>query len=378
MTTQGLKMRPVSQVRAIASIYDAALAPELWPAALKCVSEALGAAGAAYLVENRRTGHVEWASQMGPADNLTGQYLAYYSNIDPYRPMHDAAPAGSWLRLSTLLPRSTLSKDEWYNDFVLRCGVADVLGARLFKNSSHITILGVHQEATQTPLAPERAPIFGELLEVLTNAARLDFELRQIGWQSRVALRALDSLSSGVIVTESDGRIVKLNSAAESIVRRGDALIIRNGRLCSLRTFETEKLAKLIAAASPRAPVAPAAGRIPIGRCGEGPAYVLTVAPLGFDVICGASPLAMILIADLRGRSLSETALAELFGLSPAESRLAGALMTGKRLNDIAACSGVKITTLRTQLRSILRKVGVDRQTQLVQVLSKVQAIEPD
>jgi DNA-binding CsgD family transcriptional regulator len=51
---------------------------------------------------------------------------------------------------------------------------------------------------------------------------------------------------------------------------------------------------------------------------------------------------------------------------------------TGKRLNDIAAGSGVKITTLRTQLRSILRKVGVDRQTQLVQVLSKVQAIEPD
>jgi DNA-binding CsgD family transcriptional regulator len=51
--------------------------------------------------------------------------------------------------------------------------------------------------------------------------------------------------------------------------------------------------------------------------------------------------------------------VAEFFSLSPAESRLAGALMKGRRLSEIAHGNGVEITTLRTQLSSVLRKVDV-------------------
>jgi DNA-binding NarL/FixJ family response regulator len=49
--------------------------------------------------------------------------------------------------------------------------------------------------------------------------------------------------------------------------------------------------------------------------------------------------------------------------------------MTGKKLSDIAATSGVRITTLRSQLSSILHKVGVDRQADLVRVLSSIPGI---
>jgi DNA-binding CsgD family transcriptional regulator len=63
--------------------------------------------------------------------------------------------------------------------------------------------------------------------------------------------------------------------------------------------------------------------------------------------------------------------LAELFGLSAAESRLAIALLEGKALPEIAAAAGVKITTLRTQMQSIYRKVGVERQSELLLTLSQ-------
>jgi DNA-binding CsgD family transcriptional regulator len=49
--------------------------------------------------------------------------------------------------------------------------------------------------------------------------------------------------------------------------------------------------------------------------------------------------------------------------------------MTGKNLSEIAIASGVRITTLRTQLSSILRKVGVERQADLVRVLSTIPGI---
>lgn len=101
----------------------------------------------------------------------------------------------------------------------------------------------------------------------------------------------------------------------------------------------------------------------------------MTVAPLGAALTAAERPLAMILVADPDELSPSARDLAQAFGLTPAESRLAAALLTGKRLSDIAAAAGVRITTLGTQLSSILRKVGVERQADLVRVLSSVPVI---
>jgi DNA-binding CsgD family transcriptional regulator len=109
--------------------------------------------------------------------------------------------------------------------------------------------------------------------------------------------------------------------------------------------------------------------RMVIGRCDGLPPYVLAVLPLH------AAPIddrhfVMIIVVDPARYAPSETDLVDLFGLSPAEARVAAALMTGRSLADIAAVSGVQITTVRTQLRSILRKVGVKRQFDLVRILS--------
>jgi PAS domain-containing protein len=37
-----------------------------------------------------------------------------------------------------------------------------------------------------------------------------------------IALRALDQLATGVVVTDSEGRVTELNRAAERIPRRGE------------------------------------------------------------------------------------------------------------------------------------------------------------
>jgi len=83
----------------------------------------------------------------------------------------------------------------------------------------------------------------------------------------------------------------------------------------------------------------------------------------------------MIVLADPTGQYPSERDLAEFFRLSPAESRLAVALLAGKKLREIAPDWGVQITTLRTQLSSILRKTGVTRQAALIRLLSRVPVI---
>jgi DNA-binding CsgD family transcriptional regulator len=201
---------------------------------------------------------------------------------------------------------------------------------------------------------------------------------RSVGWSHvdihnrrsmpSVALRALDQLCAGVIVTDNTGRVIEMNRAGEAIVQLGDGLFIREGRLCARRVFETARVAKLIAVATEEQ-TRMAGGRMVIGRCDGLPPYVLAVMPLHAAPVDDRR-LAMIIIVDPARYVPSERDLVDLFGLSPAEARVAAALMTGKSLADISAASGVQITTVRTQLRSILRKVGVKRQFDLVRILS--------
>jgi hypothetical protein len=44
-----------------------------------------------------------------------------------------------------------------------------------------------------------------ELTDPLSNAARLHAELRELGWKSAAALRALDQVAAGVIIRDGDG-----------------------------------------------------------------------------------------------------------------------------------------------------------------------------
>jgi DNA-binding CsgD family transcriptional regulator len=188
-------------------------------------------------------------------------------------------------------------------------------------------------------------------------------------WRPSAALRALDQLSAGVIIADNDRRVVEMNRAAESIVGLEDGLNIRKDRLCAQRAFETDRIGKLIADATTRGQPGAAAGRMLVRRSDSLPPYVLTVAPLRTDA-GDDRQFALIVVVDPARHSPSEQDLAEFFGLSPAESRLAASLLTGKTLSQIAANTGVRMPTLRTQLGSIMRKSGTQRQSDLIRVLS--------
>jgi hypothetical protein len=51
--------------------------------------------------------------------------------------------------------------------------------------------------------------------------------------------------------------------------------------------------------------------------------------------------------------------------------------MKGKKLRDIAVDTGLRITTLRTQLSSLLKKVGAERQADLIRGLRAYRPVGP-
>jgi DNA-binding CsgD family transcriptional regulator len=236
-------------------------------------------------------------------------------------------------------------------------------------------LFGIHYGIYQTRPKSAPAALLKQLLPPLSQAARLHVELRNSGWKSSIASQALDQLADGVIITDGEGHVIELNRAGEQILSRADGLAVRNGKICALRVFENHKLTTLIGAAV-SVKTAANTGRMLIKRRGSEKHYIITVASIGspppgmFD-----RPSAMILVGAPEHHAPAEDDVARVFGFSPAESRLAAALVAGRTLSEIAASSGVRITTLRTQLSSILRKTGAKRQVDLIRILSIIPTV---
>src|SRR5258706_2196456 len=125
----------------VSIFHDAAVSPEAWPDALKALTDAAGVAGAALIISNKRTKNVDEACFSGLSAGFKPDYVRHYAALDPYSPLLD----WRWIKLSECLPDSTLRKSEWYNDFVLTCGIRDILGVRLVDTPNHFVIFGIHQ-----------------------------------------------------------------------------------------------------------------------------------------------------------------------------------------------------------------------------------------
>lgn len=73
-----------------------------------------------------------------------------------------------------------------------------------------------------------------------------------------------------------------------------------------------------------------------------------------------------------RRRIASARQLMSLFGLSAAEARLARALCHGETLEEYAGAQGVKLPTIKTQLRAVFAKTQTDRQVTLVSLITGI------
>src|SRR6202042_3277168 len=125
---------------------------------------ALGAMGVALVIQNRRDGEATWLCSSLHDDVPTAEYLRYYGKIDPFRPICAISAKNQLEPLSRCIPKAVLARDEWYNDYVRKLGVGDVLGGRLCSSQSETVIIGIHRQLDRGPWPERNADEFGTKL----------------------------------------------------------------------------------------------------------------------------------------------------------------------------------------------------------------------
>lgn len=82
-----------------------------------------------------------------------------------------------------------------------------------------------------------------------------------------------------------------------------------------------------------------------------------------------APQIALFLVDTGRRTRLSDAMLAQVFGLTPTESAVAGRLAAGERLDAIAGALGISQTTVSFHLRNIFGKTRTNRQADLIALM---------
>ena len=146
--------------RVAANIRDSERAAEAWPEALKSMTEA---GSSPTRIQTAPTG----CAFPALGERFKSDYVDHFAPLDPFLPHLNVAPR--WIKLSDCLPQSLLRQSEWYNDFVLACGVRDILGTRLIETPSHLVYVGVHQQIGRS-LGADVEKVMKELTSPLRSA----------------------------------------------------------------------------------------------------------------------------------------------------------------------------------------------------------------
>nr|WP_309504032.1 response regulator [uncultured Roseovarius sp.] len=186
------------------------------------------------------------------------------------------------------------------------------------------------------------------------------------------AERALDLIALGVVLLDGGGRVLHANYTARSMADAREFVTLRQGAVNATIAPGDGALRDAISEALDAARAG--SGKV-TGVMLERAADALTVSALvcALPETCGTSEtlphVAVFLSPPAQERRVSAPLLADLFGLTPTETRVAAALAAGARPADAAAELGVSQTTIAFHMRNLFQKTGTNRQTDLVALI---------
>jgi DNA-binding CsgD family transcriptional regulator len=356
-------------------IYEAAIDADKWPAFLRQWSLAVGAQGTAVVVHdlNGRNGSID--ANVGFDPESLRIYQNHYAALNPWvaRSQHLFLP-GNVVNCDDLISPQELTQTEFYagwlrpNDFFHSYG-----GAITCKDGivSYVTAMRSRRAGA---FEEQELTLLRILIPHLECAARLHLRVAGLQGQLAVTAEALDRMDRGVLITDSEGKILVGNALASKILSHCDGLKCSGGHLTCPASSESHRMKLMLAAAAAiTAGHSKHAGTsMTVSRPSGRRSLELFISPLrkrsaGWMKVSGV--LVVITDPDDAGE-LSHEALKELFGLTPAEVRLASALGAGMSLARAAESFGVAVETVRTQLKSIFLKTGTKRQSELARLLA--------
>jgi DNA-binding CsgD family transcriptional regulator len=357
-------------------IYDAAGDPTLWAPFLEELAGHTKSDSAALLVRVFDQGLYSLSNSWRVPEEFVRDYQEYYYGLDVWAevvlPNPREYPGGYVCTSQSLCPLPRLKKTEFYNDSLVHGGIEHGMFALLENSKSCVASVCLYRDRSGTEFAESELKILRFLAPHLKRAFSLHVKLSQLKSRSKGAESVLHMLPTGVVLLGSKGEIIFMNRSAAASVAEGDGLLATPEGLRAERPGESSLLERTIeqVVRTSNGSGVSAGGTVVVSRRLRPPLQV-RISPIHNSLLDTSQKLtAVAFINDpLQTRRPTKEVLQALYGLTPAECRVALLLSDGRALQEIAEMVGVTQNTVRSQIKSIFSKTGVRRQGELIRLL---------
>ncbi len=361
----------------IDGFYDASAQPELWPRAWAAAVASLGGTTGSLVVQQLGSDK-EPITMPGFSDTAIQLYFEHFHTVDVWAEFLKRDPSLRGFLGQELIPAEQFARTEVWNDFSKpHLGSFHLVGSVIPIRGFGIGYVGIHRPHDAPEFDETERVAFEKMLPHVQRALELRHRFGAATESQRIGFAALDLMDFGVAVVQANGNIVFANAALNQFRAYRDGLMLGRAGigLTATNGTDTKKLRALILDAAHGGP----GGATQLRRETRAPLIALVSRlPESFTEARRSQGLVLVAVHDPETRMPDlGLLLSQAFGLTRAEADLVQSLSRGDRLQEICDERGTRISTARSQLRSILAKTGTTRQAELLRLISRLSTVQP-
>ncbi|MGL3819633.1 helix-turn-helix transcriptional regulator [Sphingopyxis sp. R3-92] len=374
--------KPVAEVDELVTLlYRGPLESTPWLGFLEALSRRMRCTSSAITLRLSRQGTpplIIWGPPLAIDERKARDIHAIHAEIGDLDPLRNAlTKGGDIFRLSELISPGDLHESRFYREILQPYGIEHQLGMYISEPGGWEGNVGLTNGPDEEDFTDDDKQVLLALRPHLEQSLALFSRMRRDETELQVMVDTLDRLTLCTFILDSEGHILRTNSAGRALLKSSDALRAADNRLALASKTANTRLQKLIGQA------------VSVRRDGGGFAEGLRVeadsdrhlgvlvrtieTPSRFGNETG--PAAVVYVSGLDNNQPVERLVSQIFDLTPSEAHLAALLATGLSLAEAATKLDLTENTVRSYCKTILSKTGVSRQADLVRLILRSVAV---
>jgi DNA-binding CsgD family transcriptional regulator len=278
-------------------------------------------------------------------------------------------------------PEDVLSMEKFrhsklYNEFFREHKIGWAGAAIVFSAEGCAPSLVVSRTEKESPFSADDKEVLKQLVPHLGRAFRVHGVVAALREKNAAGQHALDLIGAACITLDGSGRVLSMNRRAELLIADGSTLRMKDGRLQASVTEEQNVLEGCLlpmCACGAGRLIDPGVGAVVLHSWRGAPLYVSVLPYRSSWSLLESSPAALVFITTPEEQGQGEHRLwHSMFGLSPAECRVAEMMKRGMEVSEISETIRIKVDTVRYYQKCVYRKTGVRGQGQLMRLLTRL------
>jgi DNA-binding CsgD family transcriptional regulator/PAS domain-containing protein len=362
----------------VPEIYEATIDPSHWDYVVTMIAKLTRSKSACLYYKNKE---MELASTIAQFGLPKGELMNFHDQCNTLDDMFCSKQAGNTDEpaFTQFYPGSNgvINNDSaLYVDWMKPHGIFHVGGAQFVDTDTHKAGIAILRDEKAGAWEDGELRVINEILPHLRRALNIHSEFTFLRLKQDALLKGLDRLVIGLILYDSNGQPVYINPTARAIIDTHPGMQLEGDDLFLTNQEDDKNLRKTIVDTAAIDPDDSWKQSVAIGITHpdvEAPLPLL-VTPMHANLITsdldydGARVAVFISDPNLQ-QPISIDNLVSVYNLTPSEAQVAISLANGHSIDEIADLSNHSAHTIRSQLKSVFRKTGVSRQSELIKLL---------